>query len=79
MSANQKFIEKPRLQAGDLAKRWGLSRKTIYNWTESGLLPGQHRIGTVEFWTEDQIEAWEAENIHQAKPVSETAETQQAS
>jgi len=75
MSASHEFIGKPRLSPSDLAKRWGISRKTIYNWSDSGYLPPQHRIGTVEFWTEDQISAWEAVNIQPAGVQESASET----
>lgn len=69
MSLNQEFIQKPRLSAIDLEQRWKITRKTILKWAETGKLPKRHRIGTRQFWTVDQIEAWERDNIIPAEPA----------
>ena len=74
------FLEHPHLSVADLEKRWKgkVSRKTLYQWAKSGRLPPRHCIGSVKFWTLEQIERWESEHIHPAgsasqKPVSSSS------
>ena len=43
----------------DLARRYGVSRETIRNFTRAGKLPPPLRIGGVQRWSEDSIKAFE--------------------
>lgn len=61
------ILSKPRIQPAQLAQRLKVTRKTIYKWMRNGTLPEMHRIGTIKFWTEDQIKEWENENVVAAK------------
>lgn len=63
------FVNEPRISPAKLAKRLKVTRKTIYLWMRNGTLPEMHRIGTIKFWTEDQIKAWEKENVVPATPT----------
>lgn len=53
--------EQPAYLSSDaLAARYGVTRKTIYNWTHAGRLPKQVQLGpNVVRWRRDEIEAFE--------------------
>lgn len=63
------ILSEARITPAKLAKRLNVARKTIYGWEKKGVLPPTHRIGTIKFWTEDQIKAWEKENVVPATPT----------
>jgi predicted DNA-binding transcriptional regulator AlpA len=45
----------------ELSRRLNVSVKTIIKWLEEGTLPPQYRLGTIDFWTEEQIAHWLAQ------------------
>ena len=43
---------------GDLLRdRYGLSEVTIYRWTKRGLLPPPIRLGCINYYARDEVEA----------------------
>lgn len=79
-----RMLKAGRVGKAELSRRLDVSIKTIMLWLQDGTLPPQYRLGTISFWTEEQISDWLAEqNLPDGyiQPVSETAtaETQQAS
>ncbi|WP_420864285.1 helix-turn-helix transcriptional regulator [Thalassolituus pacificus] len=57
------FLSKPRVSLADLSRKLNISQKTLRLWEQNGTLPRMNRIGSVKFWTEDQIADWEARNV----------------
>ena len=52
-----------------------VTTKTVRNWKDQGVLPEPYRLGTIEFWTPEQIQHWLADqNLPDGyiKSVSET-------
>ena len=48
-----------------LAKRWGVSRSTVWRWSRDGRLPQPVKIGNCSRWTADQVQAFEQGLIDQ--------------
>jgi len=57
------FLSKPRVSLADLSRKLNISQKTLRLWEKNGTLPPMNRVGSVRFWTEDQIREWEAQNV----------------
>mgnify|MGYP006446522135 CR=1 FL=1 len=55
--------EEPAYLSSDaLAARYGVTRKTVYNWKNSGRLPQPVQLGpNIVRWRRDEIEQYEAE------------------
>ena len=53
------------LRIGDVAKKTGLSRRTIYRWISQGRFPEQINYGDsrIVFWCEKTIDKWMLENM----------------
>ena len=53
------------LRIGDVAKKTGLSRRTIYRWISQGRFPEQINYGDsrIVFWCEKTIDKWMLENL----------------
>ena len=47
------------LSVSDLAKRYGISRGTIYNWLKMQNFPQGTKFGKIRRWTLEEIETWE--------------------
>jgi predicted DNA-binding transcriptional regulator AlpA len=44
--------------SGDLLRqRYGLSEMTVYRWTKRGLLPPPIRLGRMNYYARDEVEA----------------------
>lgn len=56
------------LTADDLVNRWAgkVARQTLANWRHLGRGPAFVKIGGRVLYPVDRVEAWEAENLHNA-------------
>ncbi len=60
-------IEKPLLTIGDIAEKFKVSKATIHNWKNKGLIVGQ-KVGKNRYYTATEIDnalkskGWEARN-----------------
>ena len=62
-----RVLREPRVTQKELAERLQLSRKTISRMEERGELPEKHKLGSMSFWTESQINKWIEENFKAAR------------
>ena len=59
-------LREPRVTQRELAERLQVSRKTISRMEERGELPEKHKLGSMSFWTESQIDNWIEANFQAA-------------
>lgn len=61
---NTPSSNKRMLRIGDVCEMLGVSKTTIYNWTEDGFFPKPIVLGPVGLktstirWPEEEVEAW---------------------
>jgi len=60
-----------RIGQTELSRRLKVTPKTIRRWKSNGVLPKPYQLGTIEFWTEEQINEWLAK---QNLPKTDTGE-----
>lgn len=52
------------LRGGELAKRLGISRVTLWRWARQGIIPKGHQIGpNTVGWLESEIDDWWTERF----------------
>lgn len=60
---------KRRLCQKDLARRWGLSTRTLERWRMQGRGPAFMRLGGRVIYRAEDVEAFEIESLHQSTVV----------
>lgn len=58
-------LQKPRLTATGVAKRLGVTTKTVKKWDEEGKLPKKITLADNEYWLVEDIDDWvQQQNPH---------------
>lgn len=65
-------FDENRLNRKQVAAFLKVSTKTVGNWLKSGKLPEAQKLGSIEYWTEGQLEQWHREqNPHLANAANQ--------
>ncbi|MCG5513642.1 helix-turn-helix transcriptional regulator [Ectothiorhodospira shaposhnikovii] len=69
------MTEQAYLTDVDLARRFAVSRVTIWRWSGAGKFPKPVRLGAnCSRWRKAEVEAWEAARLGEDRPVAEGVE-----
>lgn len=71
------LLSQKRMNRQQAAEFLGVTGKTITKWRDAGVMPKPMRLGLSEYWLENQLEAWVAEqNPHLVETQTQTAAAQ---
>ena len=54
------------LRIKDLQNRYGISRQTVYNYENQGVIPKSFKIGNFRVWDAQQVENFDEKRIKEA-------------
>lgn len=54
------------LRIKDLQNRYGISRQTVYNYENQGVIPKSFKVGNFRVWDAQQVENFDEKRIKEA-------------